>query len=194
MARELTGEGFNLYQQERVSKQPPYIAGHTVEATIPGRPKTHHGVAPPGLNIVLFCFFRMMLRACTARSRSIGQVHPVKHSKSQNQKKEGLRKNKSHFRSIYWADGYVLVFSITDHNSYRTIQPLYQHVRRIHPSGNIPVILVSVCNDNQENVDDCIFTFAATFNGSPLTSFQRITSRHSLSEDNGHLLTLIPIG
>lgn len=46
-------------------------------------------------------------------------------------------------RSIYWADGYVLVFSITDHNSYRTIQPLYQHVRRIHPSGNIPVILVS---------------------------------------------------
>lgn len=46
-------------------------------------------------------------------------------------------------RSIYWADGYVLVFSITDHNSYRTIQPLYQHVRRIHPSGNIPIILVS---------------------------------------------------
>ena len=39
----------------------------------------------------------------------------------------------------------MLVFSITDHNSYRTIQPLYQHVRRIHPSGNIPVILVSVC-------------------------------------------------
>lgn len=48
-------------------------------------------------------------------------------------------------RSIYWADGYVFVFSITDQNSYRTIQPLYQHVRRIHPSGNIPVILVSVC-------------------------------------------------
>lgn len=45
-------------------------------------------------------------------------------------------------RSIYWADGYVLVFSITDLNSYRTIQPLYQHVRRIHPSGNIPVIIV----------------------------------------------------
>lgn len=38
----------------------------------------------------------------------------------------------------------MLVFSITDHNSYRTIQPLYQHVRRIHPSGNIPIILVSV--------------------------------------------------
>ncbi|KAL4007349.1 hypothetical protein ACER0C_001201 [Sarotherodon galilaeus] len=50
-------------------------------------------------------------------------------------------------RSIYWADGYVLVFSITDHNSYRTIQPLYQHVRRIHPSGNIPVILVGNKSD-----------------------------------------------
>uniref|UniRef100_A0A668TX46 small monomeric GTPase n=1 Tax=Oreochromis aureus TaxID=47969 RepID=A0A668TX46_OREAU len=49
--------------------------------------------------------------------------------------------------SIYWADGYVLVFSITDHNSYRTIQPLYQHVRRIHPSGNIPVILVGNKSD-----------------------------------------------
>uniref|UniRef100_A0A3P8UGQ5 small monomeric GTPase n=1 Tax=Cynoglossus semilaevis TaxID=244447 RepID=A0A3P8UGQ5_CYNSE len=50
-------------------------------------------------------------------------------------------------RSIYWADGYVLVFSITDHSSYRTIQPLYQHVRRIHPSGNIPVILVGNKSD-----------------------------------------------
>lgn len=99
---------------------------------------------PVWIKFCPFLFFRMMLRACTARSRSIGQVHPIKHSKSQN-KKEGLRKNKSHFRSIYWADGYVLVFSITDHNSYRTIQPLYQHVRRIHPSGNIPVILVCVC-------------------------------------------------
>ncbi|XP_053714506.1 ras-like protein family member 11A-like isoform X2 [Synchiropus splendidus] len=50
-------------------------------------------------------------------------------------------------RSIYWADGYVLVYSITDHNSYRTIQPLYQHVRRIHPSGNIPVILIGNKSD-----------------------------------------------
>ncbi|XP_030635515.1 ras-like protein family member 11A-like isoform X2 [Chanos chanos] len=50
-------------------------------------------------------------------------------------------------RSIYWADGYVLVFSITDHSSYRTIQPLYQHVRRIHPSGNIPIILVGNKSD-----------------------------------------------
>lgn len=56
---------------------------------------------------------------------------------------EGLYCQEQINRSIYWADGYVLVFSITDQSSYRTIQPLYQHVRRIHPSGNIPVILVS---------------------------------------------------
>ncbi|MEQ2176763.1 hypothetical protein XENOCAPTIV_022818 [Xenoophorus captivus] len=55
---------------------------------------------------------------------------------------EGLYCQEQINRSIYWADGYVLVFSITDISSYRTIQPLYQHIRRIHPSGNIPVILV----------------------------------------------------
>ncbi|XP_037615556.1 ras-like protein family member 11A-like isoform X1 [Sebastes umbrosus] len=60
---------------------------------------------------------------------------------------EGLYCQEQINRSIYWADGYVLVFSITDHNSYRTIQPLYQHVRRIHPSGNIPVILVGNKSD-----------------------------------------------
>ncbi|KAJ3585075.1 hypothetical protein NHX12_013797 [Muraenolepis orangiensis] len=60
---------------------------------------------------------------------------------------EGLYCQEQINRSIYWADGYVLVFSITDYNSYRTIQPLYQHVRRIHPSGNIPVILVGNKSD-----------------------------------------------
>ncbi|CAB1351393.1 unnamed protein product [Coregonus sp. 'balchen'] len=60
---------------------------------------------------------------------------------------EGLYCQEQINRSIYWADGYVLVFSITDHSSYRTIQPLYQHVRRIHPAGNIPVILVGNKSD-----------------------------------------------
>ncbi|XP_077356576.1 ras-like protein family member 11A-like isoform X3 [Festucalex cinctus] len=60
---------------------------------------------------------------------------------------EGLYCQEQINRSIYWADGYVLVFSITDHNSYRTIRPLYQHVRRIHPSGNIPVILIGNKSD-----------------------------------------------
>ncbi|XP_040037247.1 ras-like protein family member 11A-like isoform X1 [Gasterosteus aculeatus] len=60
---------------------------------------------------------------------------------------EGLHCQEQINRSIYWADGYVLVYSITDLHSYRTIQPLYQHVRRIHPSGNIPVILVGNKSD-----------------------------------------------
>uniref|UniRef100_A0A3B5LVD8 small monomeric GTPase n=1 Tax=Xiphophorus couchianus TaxID=32473 RepID=A0A3B5LVD8_9TELE len=55
--------------------------------------------------------------------------------------------SEANYLSIYWADGYVLVFSITDNSSYRTIQPLYQHIRRIHPSGNIPVILVGNKSD-----------------------------------------------
>ncbi|XP_053329273.1 ras-like protein family member 11A-like [Spea bombifrons] len=45
-------------------------------------------------------------------------------------------------RSIYWADGFVLVFSITDYNSYRAIRPLYQHLRKIHPNTKIPLLLV----------------------------------------------------
>ncbi|XP_016300221.1 sorbin and SH3 domain-containing protein 2-like [Sinocyclocheilus anshuiensis] len=60
---------------------------------------------------------------------------------------EGLYCQEQINRSIYWADGYVLVFSITDLNSYRTIQPLYQHVRRIHPNSNIPVIIMGNKND-----------------------------------------------
>lgn len=60
---------------------------------------------------------------------------------------EGLYCQEQINRSIYWADGYVLVFSITDMHSYRTVQPLYEHVRRIHPSGNIPIILVGNKSD-----------------------------------------------
>ncbi|XP_032993767.1 ras-like protein family member 11A-like isoform X1 [Lacerta agilis] len=46
-------------------------------------------------------------------------------------------------RSIYWADGFVLVYSITDHDSYRTIRPLHQHIRKIHPNANIPLLLMA---------------------------------------------------
>ncbi|XP_063793262.1 ras-like protein family member 11A-like [Pseudophryne corroboree] len=45
-------------------------------------------------------------------------------------------------RSIYWADGFVFVFSITDYNSYRMIRPLYQHLKKIHPNTKIPLLLV----------------------------------------------------
>ncbi|XP_044541228.1 ras-like protein family member 11A-like, partial [Gracilinanus agilis] len=45
-------------------------------------------------------------------------------------------------RSIYWADGFVCVFSITDLDSYRIIRPLYQYIRKIHPNANIPLLLL----------------------------------------------------
>uniref|UniRef100_A0A3B3R4N7 small monomeric GTPase n=1 Tax=Paramormyrops kingsleyae TaxID=1676925 RepID=A0A3B3R4N7_9TELE len=40
-----------------------------------------------------------------------------------------------------------MVFSITDPRSFRTVLPLYQHVRRIHPSASIPIILVGNKSD-----------------------------------------------
>ncbi|NWR95566.1 RSLBL protein, partial [Furnarius figulus] len=46
-------------------------------------------------------------------------------------------------RSIYWADGFVFVYSITDYESYRVLRPLHQHIRRIHPHANIPLLLVA---------------------------------------------------
>ncbi|NXG11133.1 RSLBL protein, partial [Sakesphorus luctuosus] len=46
-------------------------------------------------------------------------------------------------RSIYWADGFVLVYSITDYESYRVLRPLHQHIRRIHPTANLPLLLVA---------------------------------------------------
>nr|XP_033802203.1 ras-like protein family member 11A-like [Geotrypetes seraphini] len=46
-------------------------------------------------------------------------------------------------RSIYWADGFVLVYSITDYESYRMVRPLCQHIRKIHPNANIPLLLIA---------------------------------------------------
>ncbi|XP_037979009.1 ras-like protein family member 11A-like isoform X2 [Motacilla alba alba] len=46
-------------------------------------------------------------------------------------------------RSIYWADGFVFVFSITDYESFRVLRPLHQHIRRIHPNANIPLLLMA---------------------------------------------------
>lgn len=68
------GEEFKLWQQECVGTQPPNSAGHTVKAT---RLITHHDVTPSRLNTGVY-FFRMMLRASTARSRSTGQGYPLK--------------------------------------------------------------------------------------------------------------------
>ncbi|KAJ8348480.1 hypothetical protein SKAU_G00270690 [Synaphobranchus kaupii] len=60
---------------------------------------------------------------------------------------EGLQCQEQINRSIYWADGYVLVFSVMDPGSYRTVTPLYQHVRHIHPGGSIPLIVVGNKSD-----------------------------------------------
>uniref|UniRef100_A0A8D0GZH9 small monomeric GTPase n=1 Tax=Sphenodon punctatus TaxID=8508 RepID=A0A8D0GZH9_SPHPU len=46
-------------------------------------------------------------------------------------------------RSIYWADGFVFVYSITDYDSYRVIRPLHQHIRKIHPNAKIPLLLMA---------------------------------------------------
>ncbi|NXO29822.1 RSLBL protein, partial [Cisticola juncidis] len=46
-------------------------------------------------------------------------------------------------RSIYWADGFVFVYSITDYESFRLLRPLHQHIRRIHPHANIPLLLMA---------------------------------------------------
>ncbi|XP_036379057.1 ras-like protein family member 11A-like [Megalops cyprinoides] len=60
---------------------------------------------------------------------------------------EGLQCQEQINRSIYWADGYALVFSISDRRSFSTITPLYQHVRHIHPRGSIPIILLGNKSD-----------------------------------------------
>ncbi|XP_058545118.1 ras-like protein family member 11A isoform X2 [Neofelis nebulosa] len=45
-------------------------------------------------------------------------------------------------RCMQWADGFLLVYSITDYDSYQSIRPLYQHIRKVHPDGRVPVVIV----------------------------------------------------
>ncbi|XP_078512114.1 ras-like protein family member 11A [Lissotriton helveticus] len=46
-------------------------------------------------------------------------------------------------RCVQWADGFLLVYSITDYSSYQSIRPLYQHIRKMHPDAKCPVIIVA---------------------------------------------------
>ncbi|XP_010622134.1 ras-like protein family member 11A isoform X2 [Fukomys damarensis] len=46
-------------------------------------------------------------------------------------------------KCVQWADGFLLVYSITDYNSYQSIRPLYQQVRKVHPDSKVPVIIVA---------------------------------------------------
>lgn len=45
-------------------------------------------------------------------------------------------------RCVKWAEGFLLVYSITDYSSYQSVRPLYQHVRKVHPDARTPVIIV----------------------------------------------------
>ncbi|NXS11989.1 RSLBA protein, partial [Neodrepanis coruscans] len=45
-------------------------------------------------------------------------------------------------RCVKWAEGFLLVYSITDYSSYQSVQPLYQHIRKVHPDARTPVIIV----------------------------------------------------
>ncbi|KFU93294.1 Ras-like family member 11B, partial [Chaetura pelagica] len=46
-------------------------------------------------------------------------------------------------RCIRWADALVIVFSITDYQSYELLSHLYQHVRQLHPGNAVPVVIVA---------------------------------------------------
>ncbi|XP_043548709.1 ras-like protein family member 11A [Chiloscyllium plagiosum] len=50
-------------------------------------------------------------------------------------------------RCIHWAEGFILVYSITDYNSYKLIRPLYQHIRKMYPDTKVPVIIVANKSD-----------------------------------------------
>nr|XP_030738491.1 ras-like protein family member 11A isoform X2 [Globicephala melas] len=45
-------------------------------------------------------------------------------------------------KCVQWAEGFLLVYSITDYDSYLSIRPLYQHIRKVHPDSKAPVIIV----------------------------------------------------
>ncbi|KAL0615198.1 Ras-like protein family member 11A [Plecturocebus cupreus] len=45
-------------------------------------------------------------------------------------------------KCVQWAEGFLLVYSITDYDSYLSIRPLYQYIRKVHPDSKAPVIIV----------------------------------------------------
>ncbi|XP_069496062.1 ras-like protein family member 11A [Ambystoma mexicanum] len=46
-------------------------------------------------------------------------------------------------RCVQWADGFLLVYSITDYGSYQSIRSLHQHIRKLHPDPKAPVVIVA---------------------------------------------------
>ncbi|XP_004715279.1 ras-like protein family member 11A isoform X1 [Echinops telfairi] len=45
-------------------------------------------------------------------------------------------------RCVQWAEGFLLVYSITDYSSYQAIRPLFQHIRKAQPDSRVPVVVV----------------------------------------------------
>ncbi|XP_017912075.1 PREDICTED: ras-like protein family member 11A, partial [Capra hircus] len=45
-------------------------------------------------------------------------------------------------KCVQWAEGFLLVYSITDYDSYLAIRPLHQHIRKVHPDSRAPVVIV----------------------------------------------------
>lgn len=43
---------------------------------------------------------------------------------------------------VKWAEGFLLVYSITDYSSYQSVRPFYQHIRKVHPDARTPIIIV----------------------------------------------------
>uniref|UniRef100_G1LNC0 small monomeric GTPase n=1 Tax=Ailuropoda melanoleuca TaxID=9646 RepID=G1LNC0_AILME len=46
-------------------------------------------------------------------------------------------------RCIRWADAVVIVFSVTDYQSYELIGQLHQHVQQLHLGSRLPVVVVA---------------------------------------------------
>ncbi|XP_044106223.1 ras-like protein family member 11A [Neovison vison] len=45
-------------------------------------------------------------------------------------------------KCVQWAEGFLLVYSITDYDSYQSMCPLYHHIRKVHPDSRAPVIIM----------------------------------------------------
>ncbi|XP_043929213.1 ras-like protein family member 11A [Protopterus annectens] len=45
-------------------------------------------------------------------------------------------------RCILWAEGFILVYSVTDYSSYESVRPLFQHLRKVHQNAKVPVVIV----------------------------------------------------
>ncbi|KAK6486302.1 ras-like protein family member 11A [Huso huso] len=60
---------------------------------------------------------------------------------------EGVRLPDLASRCIHWADGFILVYSITQDSSHKAIHSLHQHIRKAHPDTKPPVIIVGNKSD-----------------------------------------------